>query len=180
MKKTVLFIQGGGDNGYEADAPLVKSLQDALGTSYTVIYPKLGSDNDAADFGWPEEIGKQIAAVSEEFIIVAHSLGASMLLKYLSENKVATKAKRIFLLAAPFWSGKEKWKEGLKLKTDFAARLPDDYQFYFYQCKDDEEVPFDQLAIYRQHLPSATFREFDKGGHQLGENVRLVGEDIKR
>lgn len=179
MKKTVLFIQGGGDNGYEADETLVKSLQDALGANYSIIYPRLPADNDSPDFGWPEDIGKQITSISESFVIVAHSLGASMLLKYLSENKVTIKAKRIFLLSTPFWSGDEKWKDGLKLKAHFAESLPGDYQFYFYHCKDDEEVPFDHLAIYKRNLPLATFREFDSGGHQLGSNVQLVSEDIK-
>jgi len=31
MSKQVLFIQGGGDDGYEADKALVASLQTALG-----------------------------------------------------------------------------------------------------------------------------------------------------
>ena len=179
MKETVLFIQGGGEDGYEADAPLVKSLQQALGEHYTFIYPKLASDDDAPDFGWPLQIGKQLAAIGEEFVIVAHSLGASMLLKYLSENKVAIKAKSIFLLATPFWAGDEKWKEGLKLKADFAEKLYKEDMFHFYHCRDDEEVQFGHLAKYKQHLPLATFREFDTGGHQLDDNINLIAEDIK-
>ena len=38
-KKQVLFIQGGGEGGYEADAKLAASLQKGLGAAYNVRYP---------------------------------------------------------------------------------------------------------------------------------------------
>ena len=41
MKKQVLFIQGGGDGGYEADTKLVASLQKALGKDYEISYPRI-------------------------------------------------------------------------------------------------------------------------------------------
>ena len=49
-KKQVLFIQGGGEDGYEADAKLVASLQAGLGATYNVRYPQM-PDTDAPDFG---------------------------------------------------------------------------------------------------------------------------------
>lgn len=88
MKKKILFIQGGGDGGYEADAMLVASLQEELGADYEIHYPKLQVDEDSPDFGWPRQIGKEINNIKGEIILVAHSLGASLLLKYLSEQYV--------------------------------------------------------------------------------------------
>jgi hypothetical protein len=38
MSRQVLFIQGGGNGGYEADAALASSLQEALGKGYDVKY----------------------------------------------------------------------------------------------------------------------------------------------
>ncbi len=40
-KKQVLFVQGGGNGGYEVDAKLAASLQEALGTAYHVRYPRM-------------------------------------------------------------------------------------------------------------------------------------------
>ena len=40
MIKQVLFIQGGGDAGYEEDAQLVASLQTILRDTYQVHYPR--------------------------------------------------------------------------------------------------------------------------------------------
>jgi len=87
MTKSVLFIQGGGDDGYEADAKLAASLRQALGAAYDVRYPEMLSDDAMSDFGWPRQIGNEILLVDGEVILVAHSLGASMLLKYLSESE---------------------------------------------------------------------------------------------
>jgi predicted alpha/beta hydrolase family esterase len=88
MTKNILFIQGGGDGGHEADAKLAASLRRALGAAYDVRYPEMPSDDAASDFGWPRQIADEISLVDGEVILVAHSLGASMLLKCLSESEV--------------------------------------------------------------------------------------------
>jgi len=88
MNNRILFIQGGGDEGYEADKKLVASLQTALGETYEVHYPQMLSDETLTDFGWLHQIGKEIANSTGNVILVGHSLGASLLLKYLSENEI--------------------------------------------------------------------------------------------
>lgn len=175
----MLFIQGGGDGGYEADASLVASLRTALGKNYELNYPEFQTDKSAPDFGWLKQIGKEIGKFNDQVILVAHSLGASLLLKYLSENEIPKKIAGIFLLATPFWSGKEKWVQGLKHSEDFAENLPKDTSIFFYHCRDDKEISFDQLSAYRQKLPEATFREIESGGHQFNNHVNLVANDIK-
>jgi predicted alpha/beta hydrolase family esterase len=179
IRKQVLFIQGGGDGGYEADAKLVASLQKALGNDYQIIYPQMQTDDAAPDFAWLKQIGAEIASLRDDVILVAHSLGASLLLKYLSENNISKKIAGIFLIATPFWSGKEDWVQGLKLQKDFAGNLPPNSRIFFYHCRDDEEIPFDHLAAYRHKLPGASFFEIESGGHQLDEDLSLVAKDIK-
>jgi uncharacterized protein len=179
VKKQALFIQGGGNGGYEADAKLVASLQKALGKDYEIGYPRMQTDAAAPDFGWLRQIAKEIDKLSNGVILVAHSLGASLLLKYLSDNKVSKRMAGIFLAATPFWSGKEQWVQGLKLREDFAESLPKKKPIFFYHCRDDEEIPFDHLALYRRKMPSATFREIATGGHQLNDDLDIVARDIK-
>lgn len=179
MNKHILFIQGGGDGGYEADRALVNSLQENLGDQYDIHYPEMPSDESAPDFGWLQQIGKKISEASSNFILAGHSLGASMILKYLSENEVTKKIRGIFLLATPFWSGNEDWKQGLKLRENFAAHLPGGVPILFYHCRDDEEVPVSYLAQYRCKLTQATFRMLPRGGHQLNNDLALVAGDIR-
>lgn len=178
MKKQVLFIHGGGDDGYGADAILAASLQEELGQDYQVIYPQVASDETAPDFGWGKTISEELENLNDDAIWVGHSLGASMWLKWLSENKVSKKAAGIFLIAPPFWSGKEKWKQGLILQEDFAENLSTNSPVFFYHCQDDEVVPLDHIATYRKLLPGATFREIETGGHQLNNDLGLVAKDI--
>jgi hypothetical protein len=181
MTKNVLFIQGGGNGGYETDAKLVASLRKALGTAYKVHYPKMLLDETVPDFGpqWLKQIGKEISSVKGEVILAAHSLGASMLLKYLSENKIKKNITGIFLISTPFWSGNEDWMQPLKLQEDFSENLPKDVPTFFYQCRDDEVVPFDHFTSYKQNLPWAVFREISHGGHQLNNDLTPVANDIK-
>lgn len=179
MTRQILFIQGGGNGGYEADKALVSALQESLGSEYEIVYPELQSDESAPDFGWTHQIYQLISATKDEAIIVGHSLGASMLLKYLSENTVVKKIKGIFLIATPFWSGNEDWKTGLKLYDNFAHKLPGEVPVFFYHCKDDEVVPFAYLQQYRQRVTKAIFREITSGRHQLNNEITHLVQDIQ-
>ena len=179
MNNCVLFIQGGGDDGYEADKKLVASLHAALGETYEVHYPEIPSDETVSDFGWPLQIGKEIADIKGNVILVGHSLGASLLLKYLSENEIKKNIRAIFLISTPFWRGNEDWKQGLKLHKDFASKLPKSVPIFLYHSMDDEEVPFDHLELYSQNLLQATVREIANGGHQLNNDLTIVAKDIK-
>ncbi len=179
MKKNVLFIQGGGSSeDYAADAKLVASLQAALSESYTVYYPDLPNES-TPDFGRVKQIGKEISSIRGKIILAGHSLGASMLLKYLSESQVDKNITGVFLMATPFWSGEEDWKQGLKLPENFANTLPREVPLFFYHCRDDQEVPFAHLNLYKQHLPRAIIREIAFGGHQLNNDLSLIAKDIK-
>lgn len=179
MKKQAVFIQGAGDEGYEADAALAASLRSALGKEYELHYPKLQSNESAADFGWVKQIQRIIVEINGSVILAGHSLGASMLLKCLSEQPLNQTIEGLFLIATPFWSGNEAWKTGLKLREDFAVKLPDHVPIYFYHCQDDDEVPFAHLGMYKQYLPQATFREINTGGHQLNNDLTIVAKDIQ-
>ena len=179
MNKHILFIQGGGDGGYEADKELVASLQKALGKGYDINYPEIKSDESASDFGWTQQIGNKLYESKGDIILVGHSFGASMILKYLSENSINKKVEGIFLIATPFWDGNENWQIGLKLQKDFAEKLPDEVPIFFYHCQDDEEIPFPHLDHYKQKLTQATFREIKSGGHQFNNDLAFVANDIK-
>lgn len=181
MSKQVLFIQGGGDNGYTADAPLAASLQEALGSEYQVHYPQVQADEAIMEVAsqWLSQIGKQIATAQDGLILAGHSLGASMLLKYFSENNINIRITGVFLVAAPFWNGDRDWVQQLKLQADFAEKLPQDIPFFFYHCRDDEVVPLAHFTRYQEQLPRAVFRELNNGGHQFHDDLSLVASDIK-
>jgi predicted alpha/beta hydrolase family esterase len=87
--------------------------------------------------------------VDVELILVGHSLGASVLLKYLSEEKPQAPLIGLFLLAAPYWGAPDWQVDEFTLKDKFVAWLPKDLPIYFYHNRDDEIVPLEHLACYK-------------------------------
>jgi serine hydrolase len=170
MKRQILFIQGGGAGAHKADGLLVAALRRALGSAYDLRYPTMPHESDPDYQQWKTSIGKEMAALADGAIIIGHSLGASFLLKYLSEEKVGKIMAGLFLIATPYWGGHGWRYEGydrVALREDFAAKLPRGAPVFLYHGRDDEIVPFAHLALYAEKLPQAAVRELDGRGHQL-------------
>jgi predicted alpha/beta hydrolase family esterase len=182
MTKHILFIHGGGGEGaYKEDGILVVSLQNALGAAYEVRYPKMPLEESAGYADWKAQIAMELSALVNEVILIAHSVGGSILLKYLTEEQVEKPIARLFLLAPPYFGGDENWNyPEMKLPQDFATKLPAIPRIFLYHSRDDEVVPFAHLALYAAKLPQATIREFDGRGHQFGNDLTEVAEDIGR
>lgn len=179
MKKHVLFIQGGGQGAYEADGILAAYLQDALGSEYEILYPKMPDEARPRYAAWKDQLAKELAMVNGQVILVGHSLGGSILLKYLSEEKPAKPISGLFLIAPPFW-GADDWQvDEYALQENFAEKLPAVPGIFFYHSSDDEWVPFAHLALYAEKLPQAAIRKFDGRGHQFNNDLSEVVADIK-
>ena len=182
MTKHILFIHGGGGEGaYEEDGILVESLHNALGAAYEVRYPKMLLEESAEYADWKAQIAMELSALVNEVILIAHSVGGSILLKYLTEEQVEKPIAGLFLLATPYFGGDENWNDAqMNLPQDFAAMLPAIPRIFLYHSRDDEVVPFAHLALYAAKLPQATIRELDGRGHQFGNDLTEVAEDIRR
>lgn len=186
MTKPILFIHGSGGAGvYAEDGLLVSSLTKALGDEYAVHYPKMPLEDSAAYADWKAQISKALAAIHQPVIFVAHSVGGAILLKYLiemqAEAQVEVAIAGLFLLAAPYFGGDENWNyPEMTLPPDFAARLPVIPRIFLYHSRDDAVVPFAHLGLYEAQFPQATVRAFEGRGHQFGNDLTEVAEDIGR
>jgi predicted alpha/beta hydrolase family esterase len=180
MSKPVLFVQGGGQGAYEEDRKLAANLRDALGAEYDLRYPKMPNEESPVYEAWKDRIAKEFAEPDGEVILVGHSLGASILLKYLSEEKAEKPVSGLFLIAPPYW-GTEGWEvDEYAFRADFASKLPEELPVFIYYSRDDEVVPFAHLALYAERLPQATICEFDGRGHQFDDDLSEVAREIKR
>ena len=179
MSKRVLFIHGGGEGAYEEDRKLAASLQDTLGTAYDVRCPKMPDEDRPVYEAWKERIAKELDALEGEVILVGHSLGGSILLKYLSEEEVEKLVAGLFLVATPYW-GVQDWDvDEYALREDFASKIPKGTAVFLYHSREDEVVPFSHAALYAEKLRRATVREFDGRGHQF-DDVSEIARDIGR
>ncbi|HTK11519.1 MAG TPA: alpha/beta hydrolase [Ktedonobacteraceae bacterium] len=182
MTKHVFLIQGAGTGAYEVDKQLATSLSHSLGPQYEVHYPAQPHEEDASYEEWKHHLEKELATVQGPIALVGHSVGASILLKWMSEMETERPIAGLFLLACPFWGGNG-WRyagyEELMLLTGGATKLSKGKQLFLYHCRDDAIVPFDHLALYSQILPEATVGERDEGDHQFNNDLSFVAEDIK-
>jgi predicted alpha/beta hydrolase family esterase len=128
---------------------------------------------------WKAKIAREPSRLEGEIILVGHSLGASVLLKVLSEEIFAGCVTSVYLIAPPYW-GMENWEvDQYKLQGDFAAKLPEDLPIVFYHSRDDDIVPFSHLELYREKLPQATFNTLDGRGHYFNNDLSMVAQDIQ-
>ena len=179
MTTCVLFIQGGGKGAHSEDAPLADSLKRTLGPEYEVRFPQMPGESDPDVESWKRKISSELSRMSGKVILVGHSVGGSILLKYLSEEKVEEPIAGLFLLAAPSWD-EEHWNfDDLKLPRDVAGKLAAITRIFFYHCRDDDVVPFSHLALHAARIPQAITRVIDSGGHQFGDDMTRVSMDIR-
>lgn len=179
VKAKVLFVQGGGEGAHGVDAALAASLQRALGSDYDVRFPRMPDEGNPKLESWKPRISAELSRLTGKIVLVAHSVGGAVLLKYLSEEQPGKAIAGLFLLATPTWDG-DAWNfDELKLPHDIARKLASIPRIFIYHSRDDEVVPFAHLALHAAALPGATIRAMDGRGHQFGNDLAEVAEDIR-
>jgi len=128
-------------------------------------------------WAWARRIDELIASTRRP-VLVGHSLGASVLLKYLSETVRRPAFAGLFLIATPFWGSD---LPEFALAPDFGQRLRDVSPLYLYHSRDDAEIPAEHLDRYRRALPHAKVRRLDGRGHEFDQpQFPELVRDIRR
>jgi pimeloyl-ACP methyl ester carboxylesterase len=98
----VLFIQGAGSMlAPQGSGRLAAHLAREVGTDYRVIAPEM-PHADSPDYqSWRDRIELELAAIDEDVILVGHSFGGSVLLKYLAEGSYRKPVRGLFLVSVP-------------------------------------------------------------------------------
>jgi predicted alpha/beta hydrolase family esterase len=178
--KSVLFVQGGGKGAHDSwDNKLVASLRKALGSGYTVDYPRMPDEANPEPTAWKRAIDEKLGQ-RRDVILVAHSIGAAVLIDYLADGDRQSKPTSVFLIAAPF-IGDGGWpSDHLRPTKEAAASFPEGTLIHLYHGRDDQTVPFSHLGMFAKVLPDATIRRLDGRDHQLNDDLSEVARDIRR
>jgi len=179
MKPKILFIQGAMEGAYKEDALMVDEIKKTLGAEFSFIYPEMPHEEKPDYMAWSRFIDDVIQKEKGIPYLIGHSIGGSVLIKYLSEENPGN-IKSAFILSAPFW-GKSKdweWKE-VELKDNACERLQKIPHLLFYQASDDEITPAQHVQYYKEKIPQSHIEIFDTGGHQLKNQLKHVAKDIR-
>lgn len=152
------------------------TLGQKLGGEYEVFLPAMPNKTNAVYREWKLWFEKILEKLGQDIVLVGHSLGASFLIKYLSENKVDKNIKSVHLVSGVF----DKDFDGLELCT-FA--LPEALNLqtknvFLYHSEDDPVVPFSALEKIASKVSGSTKRVFKDRKHMNMENFPELVEDV--
>lgn len=182
MPKQILFAHSAGAQTKpgEGSYDFVDCLRKSLNNEYEIQYPVI-DDPEAPSYAmWQSMLRQELANRSEAVVLIGHSLGGSMLLKFLSEEAVATPIKALFLVAIPFW-GKDGWDvKEFALRHNFQHFLPDIPAIHLFHCKDDPIVDSNHMALYKKTIPNAVEHEMSGNDHAFAKGfndiIQVLGE----
>jgi predicted alpha/beta hydrolase family esterase len=179
VKRQLLFVQGGGQGTHdEWDDKLVESLRGELGAEYELLYPRMPKEAEPSYAAWKTKLERMFETLREDAALVGHSIGATILLKVLTERMPAKRFGGVFLIAAPFvgdggWPATE-----LQFPPDLGRRLPHGMPIHFFHGLADETAPPAHVDLYERAIPQARVHRLPGRDHQLDNDLREVAAAI--
>jgi predicted alpha/beta hydrolase family esterase len=177
----ILFIQGGGGTNVHDtwDNKLVDSLRSELGEGYEVRYPRMPDEDEPSYAKWKPAIEREIAALDDGAILVGHSIGGTMLVHLLNEQKPPHGLGAIILVSAPF-VGEGGWPpDEFELAPDLGARLPNGVKVHIFHGLEDETAPPSHADLYARVIPQARLHRLQGRDHQLGNDLSEIADAIR-
>ena len=178
-KHQLLFVQGGGPGVHaEWDGKLVDSLRRELGQDYEIHYPRMPNEADPKYALWQKALARELEKLPDGAILVAHSVGGTILLKALTEQRPVRKLAALFFLSTPF-VGDGGWSaDDLQFPPDLGAQLPRGVPIHFYQGLEDRVTPPSHVELYARAVPQAHAHRLSGRDHQLNNDLKEVAAAI--
>lgn len=133
-----------------------------------VLLPTFPNGYNAVYDEWCIYFEKLIPFLGNNAQLVGHSLGAMFLTKYLHENTLPVKIKRLVLIAGQYGIRQNDDLGSFVVKS--AKNLDENAnEIYLFYSKDDPVVDFNSIFAYLNDLPNATSRVFENRGHFIDD-----------
>ncbi len=155
------------------------NLQSALGEEYEVLVVRMPSKSNAKYAEWKIWFEKVLPFLTDDVVLVGHSLGASFLTKYLSEERFAKRVTATLLVAGPYDVDEGRSLPEFAAPSSLTLLEQRGGKVFLYYSKDDSLVPFSELAKYQLAFPSASVRIFEDRGHFNQEQFPELVADIQ-
>ncbi|GEL75936.1 alpha/beta hydrolase [Tenuibacillus multivorans] len=181
MKKTVLFIHSAGPQEKEqGSSKLSAYLESELRDKYQFVIPKMPNPENPEYVLWKNKLNKELNMINGELVLIGHSLGGSVLLKYLSEESFNRSLSGLFIIAAPYWGLEDDWKsKDFTLQNNFEKKLPEIPNLFLYHSRNEDIVPFTHHKKYADKFPQANLRELEGKQHLFHYGLPVLVSDIE-
>ncbi len=179
--KHVFFLHSAGSQGlHEGGNDLILWLENELGSEYELLHPIMPSANNPDYSPWKLQLDKEFENVTGDVILIGHSLGGSVLLKYLTANKVHFNIQALYLCASPYWGEDSEWQyQPFALPPMFVELLPLIPNVHIYHSRDDPFVPYRHAELYRDALPNSVLHEIEGDSHVFDNGIASLPGDIR-
>jgi predicted alpha/beta hydrolase family esterase len=127
---------------------------------------------------WKMTLQETLPVGGNKVAIIGHSLGGSVMVKYLSEGLCQVPVAGLFLIAAPYWGTKGWTMDEFNFTTDFVSKLPCMDRVFIYHSLRDGWVPFSHGETYAKKLPGAVVRKLTGDQHEFSEGLPVLLKDI--
>lgn len=152
------------------------------GQTCDIFFPSMPNSHNAKYTEWKIWFERYFSYLTNDVILIGHSLGGYFLAKYLSENTPPFHVKALYLVASPFENANFEGEDG----GDFAfnpKNLPKMQgvaeNIIIFHAKDDSVVPYSHANSFHTALPRAEYILLETGGHFIGETFAELIEHVR-
>lgn len=181
MENKILFIHSAGpQTDTDGSTGMLERLKDTLGPAYTIIAPDMPNPSNPSYAGWAEDIGISLSGV-DNVILIGHSLGGSILLKYLSEQHPKANVRALYIISSPLWGFDGEWhSDDFELKKGFDNNLPEIGHLALYHSEEDSVVPLKHHTAYRRILDADETKIIKGNSHSFPEGLPNLARSIQK
>lgn len=174
----VLIHSAGPQGSLEGSDYLLRYLRTSLPEGYQVVFPDMPHPDNPSYVSWRKHLRNVLRQAPDNTILIGHSLGGSVLLKYLAEEQPDRPFGGLFLIAAPYW-GMDNWDVAEYAMPTQPLDLRGVPAVYLYHSKHDTVVPVQHLLTYQRQLPQAIVRTITGEEHLFSKGLPVLIDDIE-
>ena len=162
------------------DNRMVESLSRNLGPDYEIRYPRMPCEDDPQYQRWKPALMQELAQMDDGAILMRHSIGGTVLINVLVEERLDWTPDGIFLISVPF-VGEGGWpSDEIRPMSDLGVKLISGVPIYLYHGSQDAMVPAEHLDLYQRAIPQAIVRRLAGSDHQLNNDLSDIAADIRK
>ena len=169
----------GPQNEEQGSNKLFNYLSESLGSEYRMHNPQMPEPENPRYTAWKMELQANLPVGGNKAALIGHSLGGSVIMKYLSEGLCQVPIAGLFLVGVPYWGARGWTIDEFMFKRDSLSKLTGVDKIFIYHSRNDQWVPYSHSQIYMKMLPGAVLKTIDGDEHEFAAGLPVLVKDIQ-